>query len=181
MDDPFSGDVVDLRPIASSDRDDLAAYLNDPDMRGLRQLEDDPAAPLSEGAIEDAVARWAGMQHGMALRVAPAGEDAAVGHIVADWRWDPGSPFVGVAIAPRHRRRGFGSAALDMTLAIVFEQGLAHAVQAWTPSWNEAGIAFLQAAGFTSAGRARRAGRLDDAWYDELAFDQLKREWQARR
>jgi diamine N-acetyltransferase len=178
MNDPFSGDLVTLRPIGADDRDDLASYLNDPEMRGLRHMENDPLAPLPAKVIEDAVNAWSNPEHGLNLIVSPTGEDIGVGHAIADWRWDAHCPFVGVAIAPSHRRRGYGRAALDMVLGVLFTQTVAHTVQAWTPSWNDSGIAFLEATGFRPAGAVRRAGRRDDDWYDELAFDQLKREWE---
>lgn len=181
MIDPFTGDLVTLRPMATDDGDDLASYLNEPEMRGLRQMEHDPLAPLSTKALDNAVADWSDPKHGLALVVSPTGEEVIVGHIVGDWRWDAHAPFVGVSIAPRHRRRGYGSGALDLMLTLLFEQTVAHTVQAWTPSWNDAGIAFLEATGFRRAGTIRRAGRRGDLWYDEVAFDQLKREWVGRR
>lgn len=181
MNDPFAGDVVTLRPIANDDRDDIAAYLNEPEMRGLRQMEQDPLAPLPAKALDDAVAAWSDPEEGLKLVVSPTGEDVVVGHIVAESRWDAHSPFVGISIAPRHRRRGYGSGALDLMLTLLFEQTVAHTVQAWTPSWNDGGIAFLEATGFLPAGGIRRAGRRGDRWFDELAFDQLKREWEANR
>ncbi len=181
MNDPFANHRISLRPIEPEDRDALAAYLNEPEMRGLRQMDPDHLAPMSVKAIGEAVDRWSEQKHSLNLVVSPAGDDIVVGHVVSDWRWDAGSPFVGVAIAPRHRRRGYGSAAMDLALSILFTQTLAHMVQSWTPSWNEGGIAFLQGRGFSPAGAVRRAGRRDDSWYDELAFDLLKREWEGAR
>jgi RimJ/RimL family protein N-acetyltransferase len=181
MDDLFAGDLVTLRPMATDDGDDLAAYLNEPGMRGLRQMEQDPLAPLSTKALDDVVADWSNPKNGLALVVSPTGEEVIVGHIVGDWQWDAHAPFVGLAIAPQHRGRGYGSGALDLMLAFLFEQTVAHTVQVWTPSWNSAGVSFLEATGFSAAGAIRRAGRRDDRWYDDLAFEQLKREWGVRR
>ncbi len=181
MRDSFSNDKVTLRPVAEQDRDDIFGYINAPELRGLRQLENDPLAPLSEKAIDGAIESLSDTDKKLGLVVAPTGQDVVVGHVVSDWRWDAGSPFVGVAIAPRHRRQGYGSAALDVILGLLFRQTVAFTVQAWTPSWNEGGIAFVEAMGFSPAGAIRRAGRRHDDWYEDLAFDLLKREWQEHR
>lgn len=175
----FSDDRVALRPVTAADSERIAGYFDHPEMLGLRQVETDPLAPIGPGAVAAIVDDWVAGTAGLALVVSPAGSDEIVGHLRCDWGWDAMNPWLGVAIASEHRRNGYGSAAADLLLAWLFDQTVAHSVQAWTPSWNDAGVAFLSAMGFAPAGAIRRAWLRDGAWHDDLAFDLLRSEWEA--
>ena len=179
MEDVFADGVVTLRPITAADRGAIAAYLNDPAMYGVRQIEHDVLAPLGEKAIEDLIDEWSAARTGIALGIVPAGSDDVAGHVMADWGWDPHNPWIGLAVAPVHRRDGLGIAAAGLVITWLFGQTVARSVHTWTPERNEAGIAFLSSVGLSGAGAARRAWIRDGEWQDDLAFDLLKREWEA--
>jgi RimJ/RimL family protein N-acetyltransferase len=176
--DPFSNEAVTLRPIHASDRERIGGYLNDPAMFGLRQVEPDTLAPLGEQAVAATLDEWAAPKSGLALAIVPADAEDAVGYALCDWGWDAINPWIGVAVAPAHRRRGYGTAAVTLVVRWLFDHTLAHSIQAWTPAWNEPGIAFLEALGFSGAGGVRRAWLRNGEWFDDLAFDVLESEWE---
>lgn len=178
--DRFVDDLVTLRPIGGSHHDAIAGYLNDPAMLGLRQIEGDGMVPLGEARVMAIVDEWAAKEDGLALAIIPTGGDEVVGHALCDWGWDAMNPWLGLAVAPQHRRRGYGTAASTLVLSWVFDHTIAHTVQAWTPAWNDPGIAFLGALGFSRAGGVRHAWLRDGVWHDDLAFDLLRSEWEAR-
>ncbi len=43
--------------------------------------------------------------------------------------------------------------------------------------WNEAGLRFAEALGFSPAGRVRRVGILEGRYVDSIPFDLLRTEW----
>jgi RimJ/RimL family protein N-acetyltransferase len=176
----FEDDRVTLRPIGASDREQIAGYLNDPAVLGLRQIEGDGLAPIGEAKVAAVVEEWAATKSGLALAICPAGDDGVVGHALCDWGWDAMNPWIGIVVAPEHRRRGYGTAAAALVVSWVFGHTVAHAIQAWTPAWNDPGIAFSSALGFSPAGRVRNAWLRDGMWHDDLAFDLLRSEWEAR-
>ena len=180
MADFFANDLIELRAFSSDDHAALAGYLNRPELLGLRQIERDPLAPIGAGVIAATIEEWTAPKTGMALAITPAREDGVVGHVLADWGWDAFFPWVGVAVAPDARRRGYGSAALRLVVDWLFDQTVAHSVHSWTPGWNGSGIAFLESMGFRRAGAMRRAYQRQGEWHDNLGFDQLRTEWEAR-
>jgi RimJ/RimL family protein N-acetyltransferase len=91
------------------------------------------------------------------------------------------APFVAVVIAPVHQRRGCGTAALDHLLRHLFGTTPALAAETWVDDWNEPGLAFAEYYGFREAGRARREGIRNGAYFAAVGLDLTREEWEAGR
>jgi RimJ/RimL family protein N-acetyltransferase len=70
-----------------------------------------------------------------------------------------------------------GSEVVRHLVAYLFENTPAHNVSGWVSSWNEAGLAFAKAEGFSESGRIPRFGIRDGAYYEAVIVDLLKTEW----
>jgi RimJ/RimL family protein N-acetyltransferase len=175
--DPFHGQRVVLRPLDASDAAAVAVYVNDPSLYGNRQIDRDPQGPLPPSRIEKLVAE-ANSEHSLGLAVEVLGR--VTGHITAAWWWDAMTPEIGVVISPGEQRKGYGTEATTLVLDHLFATTVAEAVHAWVPDFSSSGAAFAKTLGFQPAGRMRRTGLRDGAWFDTLAFDLLRAEWRDR-
>lgn len=173
----FESDSLRLRPAEPSDADALLAYVNLPDVYDDRQLGGRTPFPLTSGDVSERLEE--DPKTGRVLMI--EAEDTVVGHASIDWWWDAFQPWLGIVIAPTHRRNGHGRQAADMILDYYFLETPAHVVTADVVEWNDGGQAFVRALGFKEAGRYRREVRRDGKWHDLLTFDLLRREWEALR
>ncbi len=179
----FCTEQVLLRAFEPGDVSSLHAYLNDPALAGRRYLPEgfSDLAPLSMRQVEGVIEQWQKETESWTLAVLENASGELVGHARADWEWDPHCPSACVVIAPAQQRRDFGSAALALAVAFLFEQTPAHVVSAWMASWNEPALTFARANGFTEAGRRPRGGMHGGAFYSEVAFDLLRTDWASRK
>ncbi len=179
----FRTKQVLLRAFGPADVAPLRAYLNDPALAGRRYLPDgfSDAAPLSIRQVEGIVEHWQKEAESWTLAVLENASGELVGHVRADWEWDPHCPSACVVIAPVRQRRGLGSAALAIAVAYLFEETPAHVVSAWMASWNESALSFARANGFAEAGRRPCGGVHGGAFYSEAAFDLLRSEWASEK
>jgi RimJ/RimL family protein N-acetyltransferase len=171
-----------LRAFESADVAELQSLLNAPELAGRRYLPDEfsDLAPLAQRQVGTLIDQWQKETKAWNLAVVDADSLRLVGHVRADWRWDPHCPSAHVVIAPDAQRRGFGTAALSLALGYLFEETPAHVVSAWVASWNHPGLAFAARCGYARAGQRPRAGMHDGVFFGEVAFDLLRREWQAK-
>lgn len=172
----FQRDGFRLRTAEASDADTLFDYLNHPDVQSDRQFDVEGPWPLSRTEIEKNLSQTS--DTGRTLVIETGG--AVVGHVAIDWWWDALQPWMGVAIAPQHRRKGYGRHAAGMVLRYLFDETPAHVVIAQAGDWNEPGLMFAEAIGFSRAGRYRCSTRRDGVWRDTITFDLLRREWESR-
>jgi RimJ/RimL family protein N-acetyltransferase len=175
----WAGGSVGLRAVEENDLNVIAGYLADPRLAGLRGIEGDRNTPMSRADLGKRIEDWARPQNSLVFCIEHGGQ--IVGHVRIDLWWDALCPNVDLVIAPDHRRRGYGAGAGGLILEYVFAETLAHTVQTRTPDWNEAGIEFARSLGFREAGRARRTGIRDGEYHDDIAFDQLRTEWEDGR
>jgi RimJ/RimL family protein N-acetyltransferase len=175
--DPFHGQRVVMRPLSAADAEVVAVYLNDPSLYGNRQLDVDPQGPLPINRIEKLVSEVNG-DHSLGLAIEVLGR--VIGHVTADWWWDAMTPQVGAVVSPGEQRKGYGSEAATLLLDHLFATTVAEAVHAWVPEFSTSGVGFAKTLGFQPAGRMRRTGLRDGIWFDKLAFDLLRSEWQER-
>jgi len=178
----FGSEQITLRPFEPEDVPALAVYLNHPELAGRRYIPDGlpDTVPLSMGQVAEVVQRWQQAEKELNLAVVQVLKGELVGHVTADWGWDPHNPSVSVAIGPSHQRQGYGAAAVGLVLDYLFGQTPAHCITAWIDDWNEAGLAFAAHAGFRRAGQMRRAGLRGGRFYDVVVVDLLRSEWVAR-
>lgn len=173
------GARVRLRPFEAEDAEPVVAALQHSDLAGVGLLDDDVDLPRSRVALREAVESWAKPEQGETW-VIDAG-DTIVGWARAGWGWDALSPWAGVAVIPEHRRRGIGTESADILLAHLFDDTVAHTVHVWIAEWNEPGLAFAHALGFSVSGRVRRTGVRSGRYFDTVAFELLRQDWEERR
>lgn len=149
---------------------------NTPELVGRRYIEDDGHL-VSQNQVDDLVAKWVGDSAHLAV---VDGEDL-LGRAVLDAGWDPLAPFVAVVIDPDHQRQGRGTDALRLLLDHLFTTTPAMGAMTWVDEWNESGLAFAGATGFTEVGRARREGIREGRYFSSVALDLLREEWEAGR
>lgn len=172
-----------LRPLEETDIDAMAAYLNEPEMIGRRYtpwgIRD--IAPLSRKQVKGILEKWESEKKGFTLGIELRETGELVGHAECNWHWDAHCPGIGIAVSPRHQRAGIASEAVRLLLTHLFEDTPARNVSGWVMSWNEAGLAFAKASGFTASGRVPRSGIRDGAYCEAVMVDLLKPEWLATK
>ncbi|MEW5825423.1 MAG: GNAT family protein [Candidatus Bipolaricaulota bacterium] len=175
----FESERVALRAFEPEDAAAVASYLNQPDLAGRRyvtgKISND--APLALVQIHDLFGLWGREEAAWTLAVTDPRTREVLGHVRAEWGWDPHCPSASVVVASDARRRGLGTAALTLAVEYLFLQTPAHVVSGWASSWNHEAISFARHLGFREAGRCPCGGVRDGRLYDEVAFDLLRREW----
>jgi RimJ/RimL family protein N-acetyltransferase len=168
-----------LRAFEPGDVAALHAYLNAPVLAGCRYTPEGFAnlAPLSVHQVEGILDHWQKEGESWTLAVVDVESGKLMGHVHADWEWDPHCPSVYVVVAAPHQRQGIGSLALGLAVDFLFRETPAHAVSGWAASWNEPALAFMTCMGFTEAGRRSCAGVRGSTFYSDVAFDLLRSEW----
>ena len=177
----FSSTLVDLRPLTADDLPALEAYLNHPELTGRRCIPWDfpNEVPLSQGQVEGIHKKWEEKKKGFVLGVVDQETKKLIGHVEADWGWDPQNPDLSLAIAPSHQRQGFGAETLRLALTYLFEHTPAHNVSGGFSDWNEAARDFAAKHGFTECGLVRRDGIRNGDFFDTVIVDLLRPEWKA--
>ena len=149
----FQEDGFRLRTAETSDTDALFGYLNHSDVYSDRQFDLDGPWPLGRAEIERHLSQSS--DTGRTFVVETGG--AIVGHVAVDWWWDALQPWVGVVIAPQHRRHGHGRRAAAMVLGFLFDQTPAHVVIAQAGTATVSSAAAIAAAKSTTRGPQREA------------------------
>lgn len=178
----FSSLTVELRPLRSDDLPTLGAYLNHPELTGRRYIpwEFPNEVPLSEQQVEGIFKKWGEKKKGFVMGVILQESGTLIGHTEADWGWDPHAPGISLAIAPSNQRQGFGTEALKLILAYLFEHTPAHNVSSWLSDWNEPGREFTAKNGFTKCGEVRREGIRNGEYFNSIVVDILRPEWKQK-
>ncbi len=171
-----SQDGITLRAVDPDHLDRMVAYLGDPALSGIRQIEGDRDRPMSVAELQKALESFATPQNGEVFGIWRG--DELVGHTGADWWWDVHSPTLDLVIAPPHQRQGVGTTTFRLMARHLFEDTVARMINVWTPDWNEAGIGFIQHLEMTPIGRSRRTGVRAGRYVDTLVFHVSRQMWE---
>ena len=87
---------------------------------------------------------------------------------------------VGIDIAPRFQRRGYGTEALRWVLRWGFKHAHLHRIGIRTLGWNEGALRLYQNLGFVLESRERQLWWYDGRWWDDLGLGMLEDEWRER-
>jgi RimJ/RimL family protein N-acetyltransferase len=175
----LQGPRIRLRPFEAEDVDAVAEAMQHPDLAGVGILDDDVDIPRSKAALRARIEPWPTPEGGETWIVEADGGIAGWARL--GWDWDALSPWAGLAIVPELRRQGLGREAAELLLTHLFEDTVAHTVHAWIADWNTAGLGFAEALGCSTAGRVRRMGVRKGRYFDAIAFELLRRDWEERR
>ena len=178
----FETEQLVLQAFAPEHLADFHAYLNHPDLAGLRYIPGKFPGdlPLSKSQAEDILKTWSQAEKQFHLAIILREKNTLIGHVNAFWRWDTHCPNSDLVIAPDYQRQGYGSQVLTLVLDYFFNNTPAHNIASGTPGWNRPALDFAARHGFTRTGGFRRVGRRDDVSYDWLGMDILRPEWLAR-
>jgi RimJ/RimL family protein N-acetyltransferase len=159
----------------------MLAYLNHPDMAGQRGLPGrfPTHAPLTVAHVEQVLEGFAEKEDALHLAIVLNGIDTVTGHAGFFNGWDAHSPYLGVTVGPSHDPQIVYTEAYKLLLDYAFTTTVAHSISSSCAEFMTDCITSLKATGFSQAGRRRRAGVHEGAFYDELAFDILRTEWAA--
>jgi len=174
---------ISLRPFTPEDAPALHTYLLHADLSGRRYIHWDfeQLLPLPFKAAEKIIEKWIEAEDGFTYAVVKNGDQSVIGHVTADWEWDPHMPDCAVVIDPEHQRHGYGTQALTLLLNYLYDFTVAHNVSIWITEWNQPARAFIEKAGFKYVGQLRRANYHGGRFYDEFVYDILRPEWKERR
>jgi RimJ/RimL family protein N-acetyltransferase len=131
--------------------------------------------------VEGIMKSWAESQKQFHLAVALRESEEVIGHANVNWRWDAHCPDIDVVIAPEHQHRGYGGEVLELLLSYLFGYTQAHSVGSGMASWNQGALKFALVHGFQQTGAMRRVGLHQGKYFDWIAVDILRPEWQTQR
>jgi diamine N-acetyltransferase len=179
----IEGERVRLRKVEKTDLPLLHKWLNDTDVMAWARFSPDHMVSLS--ALEKDFEKEL------------AGEDAERTHFFIEERssgkpigwcvmrtWDRKhvSANVGIGLGEKeYWSKGFGTEAVRLLLAIVFDHQGWHRADLWTLAENERAIRSAQKAGFRKEGLEREGAYHSGAYHDVVQMGQLKSEWDARK
>ncbi|WP_431681997.1 GNAT family N-acetyltransferase [Kitasatospora sp. KL5] len=172
----LTGDLVQLRPFRPEDLPDIAAALDDPEVRRLTGSEGHPAFD------PDALARWYNSRNEQPDRLDLAVTDPATGRCVGEVvlnEWDEANRSCNfrTLIGPAGRNRGLGTEALRLVLGHAFDHLGLHRVSLEVYAFNPRARRVYEKAGFVAEGVLRQALRDGDTWVDATVMSVLAPEW----
>lgn len=175
----LQGHRIRLRPFEAEDVEAVVEAMQHPDLAGVGLLDDDVDLPRSKASLRTRVESWPTPERGETWIVEV--DDELAGWARVGWEWDALSPWAGLAIVPGMRRQGLGRETAEVLLTHLFVDTVAHTVHAWVSDWNVAGLGFAEAVGCSVAGRVRRTGVRHARYFDTIAFELLRVDWEEHR
>ena len=178
----LTGSKIRLRAFREADVESLYKYVSHPDLKGRQYLpwSIPRILPLRQDHITKAIEEWNSEDKAVTLAITQVDQDEAIGHIGAGWDWDPLMPTIWMALSPLEQRKGYGTEAIGIVLRFLYENHPANHVSIWVDDWNQAGVEFLKATGFSSSGKMRRSGMRNGRFVDTVVMGILRREWLAK-
>ena len=87
---------------------------------------------------------------------------------------------IGIDIAPRYQRRGYGGEAIRWVLEWGFKHAHLHRIGIRTLGWNEGALKLYQKLGFVLESRERQLWWWNGKWWDDIGLGMLEHEWWER-
>ncbi|KAK5653659.1 hypothetical protein OQA88_8689 [Cercophora sp. LCS_1] len=89
------------------------------------------------------------------------------------------SLHLGIMIAPKFQRKGYGTEAIKWALDWGFEMAGAHSIRLTAFSFNEGAVRLYERIGFVNEGVRRESLLFRGKWHDHVLFGLLEGEWAA--
>lgn len=171
------GDQVRLTALTEQDLRTVARW--QADAQFLRLFDAQPAFPKDESALHQWMEKKHQEKNGYLFAIRSVHLDDLIGYIELDGiLWAHGVGWLSIAIGDRENwGRGYGSEALQLTLAFAFHELNLHRVQLTVFRYNERAIALYEDAGFRHEGTFREFLARDGARHDMLLYGLLRLEW----
>lgn len=158
-----------LRPMKTTDRDDLFAVFNDSDVMKywstLPHTDPDQTAAIIHETIEADPQQTADFAVELGGRV--------IGK-AGFWR----VPEVGFLLHPDYWQKGYGAEVLRALIAYGFQERGLDRITADVDPNNQASIALLQKLGFGETGREKNTLEIAGSWFDSIYFALERAIWE---
>ncbi len=147
-----------------------------------RMLDACPARPKTEVALKQWQEKGQNAHDFFLFAVRPPAADTMLGFVELDGvLWAHRVCGLGLAIGPKHQRKGYGRAAMELALMFAFDELNLHRVQLTVFGYNARAIALYESLGFTREGTFREFMQRDGQRYDMYLYGLLHHEWGATR
>lgn len=179
----IEGERVRLRRIERADLPILHRWMNDADLMAWARFSPDhmiSEAQLEKELEKDLTGEGSDRIHYM---IEEQASGRAMGWCtVRTWDQKHVSANVGIALGERENwGKGYGTEAMRLLLAIVFDHQGWHRAELWTLADNERAIRSFEKCGFRIEGREREATYYRGGYHDIVLMAQLKSEWDGRK
>lgn len=174
------GKTVRLTAVEKEDLGTVGRWYED---AGFARLFDAiPAAPKSAAQLAEWLDGVQKDKSGFLFAIRPVDEDTLLGYVELDGiLWSNGNAWIGLGLGQRDNwGKGYGTEALQLTLAFAFDELNLHRVQLSVFAYNKRAIALYEKLGFVREGVYREHIRRDGQFYDMFLYGLLRREWQGQ-
>lgn len=140
-------------------------------------------APVDDDQLERLLTRHRdGRMTDLGLKaVDDAGRILGFIHVILDWANELGHIQQILVGEPGQRRQGVGSAIMEYTLRVCFEEQRLHRMQLFVDEENEGAVAFYRKQGFHADGLMREAEKIGDRFVSWYCMSMLEGEWRTQR
>lgn len=177
----FFGERVRLTALRPDDAQTLARWYEDGEF--ARLFDASPAYPKTESSLIKWMESSDRDKDAVALAIRLHYSDDLIGYVDIDGiQWTHRCGWLAIGIGnPAHRRKGYGTEAMQLTLRFAFSELNLHRLQLSVFAYNEAAIRLYEKLGFTREGAFREFLLRDGVRYDMLLFGLLASEWEAQQ
>lgn len=158
-----------LRPMKTTDRDDLFAVFGDPKAMQYWSTRPHTNADQTAAFIRETLEADPLETADFAIEL-----DGRVVGKAGFWRL----PEVGYLLHPDYWRQGYGTEALRALIAYGFQERGLDRVTADVDPDNQASIALLQKLGFAETGREKNTLQIGGSWFDSIYFGLERAIWE---
>ena len=179
----IEGERVRLRKLEKSDLPTLHRWMNDREVMAWARFSPDHMISLT--ALEKEFEKeLSGEDH---ERVTFVVEEMESGRpigwcTVRTWNQKHVSANLGIGLGEKELwGRGYGTEAVRLLLAVVFDQQAWHRAELYTLADNVRAIRSAEKCGFRRCGVERESTFYDGGYHDVVEMEQLRSEWDARK
>ena len=175
----FYGERVRLTALRPEDAQTMARWYEDGEF--ARLFDARPAYPKTESELSKWMENTDRDRNAFALAIRLLYSDDMIGYVDIDGiEWTHRCGWLAIGIGnPAHRRKGYGSEALGLTLRWAFNELNLYRLQLSVFAYNEPALKLYEKLGFKREGAFREYLQRDGQRYDMILFGMLAREWEA--
>ena len=168
----LQGTLVTLRGLVEGDREQIARWKNDPELKRLTGPAAFTPVPPQDVVLEDDKTT-------IQFAICEAGEETIIGWLALthiSWSNRTAELSIYIGHSSNHGKQ-LGSDSIDTLLRFAFNELNLHRVELEVVGYNELAIKTYRKLGFTQEGAKREYGERDGKRYDLLQFGLLAKEF----